>query len=208
VFGIARRGCAASCLGCVLPLVVGLGLLLFCLRQATTPPSYPQVLPAAPAAVQLAVSQGLHQALSRQQPVVLVNLDDAEATYLLRAGLLGYAGLGNLQVNVLPGSVVLSGRTAILAHPLVVSGPVGLSAGPGSVIEITFRGLWVGQLGLPTPAPQLLTRTMHPSFSWQVQASGQTYTFACYAAHQNDLVLGFRSSAPDPKAAEACAGPA
>ncbi|HUY55907.1 MAG TPA: hypothetical protein VMV23_12235 [Candidatus Nanopelagicaceae bacterium] len=206
MFRMARRGCTASCLGCLLPVLVAVGLVVFCLRQMTTPPSYPQVLPASPAAVHLAVSQALHRALSLQQPVVLVSLDDAEATYLLREGLAGYAGLSNLQVHVLSGSVVVSGGTALLSHPLVISGPVGLTSGGGSVIAITFRGLWVGQLGLPAPAPQLLTKTMHPTFTWPVQASGETYTLACYAAHQNDLVVGFQSPAAGPKAAQACAG--
>lgn len=205
MFRIARRGCTASCLGCLLPVLVAVGLVLFCLRQITTPPNYPQVVPASPAAVQLAISQALHKALSLQQPVALVSLDDAEATYLLREGLSGYAGLGNLQVHVLSGSVVVSGGTALLSHPLVISGPVELKAGGGSVIAITFRGLWVGQLGLPAPAPQLLTKAMNARFIWPVQASGATYTFACYAAHQDDLVLGFQSSNTTPKAAQACA---
>lgn len=187
-------------------MVVAVALVLFCLRQITTPPSYPQVVPASPAAVQVAVLQGLHHAQSLQQPVALINLDDAEATALLRAGLAGQASLGDPQVHVLPGEVVVTGWTAILSHPLVISGPVRLTSGGGSVVDITFIGVWVGQLGLPTPVPQLLTRVMRPRFTLPGLASGETYSFACFAARQNDLVLGLQSSAADPKAAQACAG--
>lgn len=202
---MARRGCTASCLGCLVPVVVALGLVLFGLHQLTTPPSYPEVVPASPAAVQVAVLQGLHQALSLQQPVALISLDDAEATFLLRAGLSGYAGLGNLQVHVLPGQVVVSGQTALLSHPLVVSGPVRLSSGGEAVVDVAFVGLWVGQLGLPTPVPQLLTKAMHPAFTLKLPGAAGTYHLACYAARQDDLVLGFQSSAADPTAGQACA---
>ncbi|MHB8325106.1 MAG: hypothetical protein ACYDHB_11920 [Candidatus Dormibacteria bacterium] len=205
MFRMARRGCTASCLGCLVPVVVALALILFGLRQITTPPSYPEVVPASPTTVQVAIMQGLHQALSLQQPVAIIHLDDAEATFLLRAGLSGYAGLGNLQVNVLPGQVVVSGQTAILLHPLVVSGPVTLSSGAGAVVDVTFAGLWVGQLGLPTPVPQLLTKAMHPTFTLTLPAGGATYHLACYAARQGDLILGLQSSAADPTAGQACA---
>lgn len=184
-----------------------LGVLAFLLHQILTPPPYPAITPASPAAIQAAAGEALQAALSKQQPVALVRLSSSEATYLLRQSLPGYAGLSNLEVHLVGGKVVVSGQTAILGHPLVVSGPVQLKPADGAVVDLSFKGLSVGQLGLPTAIPQLLTNGLHPQFDLSLVADGHTLSFACSAVQGTDLIVGLYYGSGQPASgASACTG--
>ncbi len=202
---LVRRSCTLSCLGCLLPIVIVAAVIAYGIHLMTTPPAYPAVQPAAPAAVYLTAARGLEQALATQSPVALIHLDDEQATTLLRETLSGYVGLGDLQVHILQGRVVVSGQTAILNHPLVISGPVTLTSGGGTVVDLNFRGLWIGQLGLPQLIPELLSRDLHPQFNLDLAAPGHTLSFACSSAAPDLLTVGILySSTADPRAAAAC----
>lgn len=206
MFGFVGRSCTRGCLGCLIPMVAILALLLLLVHLITTPPSYPTVQPATPAALQLAVAKGLVASQATQQPVALFELTDAEATTLLRESLSGSAGLTDLEVHVLAGKVVLTGQTALLSHPLVISGTVKFTSGGNSLVDLDFKGAWIGQLGLPGPVSQLLTRSLHPQFDLP-RTAGEDGRFACTGAFQDNLVVGvLYGTEQDPKAAAACAG--
>jgi hypothetical protein len=206
MFGLVGRGCTRGCLGCLIPGVVILALLLLLVHLITTPPNYPKVQPATPAALQLAVAKGLEASQATQQPVALFELTDAEATTLLRESLSSTAGLSDVEVHVLAGKVVLTGRTALLSHPLVVSGTVKFTSGGNSLVDLDFKGTWVGQLGFPGLVSQLLTRSLHAQFDLP-RTAGEDGRFACTDALPDNLVVGvLYGTEQDPKAASACAG--
>jgi hypothetical protein len=187
-------------------VVVIVALLLLLVHLITTPPSYPKVQPAAPAALQRAVAKGLQASEATQQPVALLELTDAEATTLLRESLSSSHGLSDLEVHVLAGKVVLTGHTALLSRPLVVSGTVKFTSGGNSLVDLDFKGAWIGQLGLPGLVSQLLTRTLHLQFDLP-RTAGEDGRFACADALQDNLVVGvLYGTEHDPKAAAACAG--
>ncbi|HUY09040.1 MAG TPA: hypothetical protein VMW80_06260 [Candidatus Dormibacteraeota bacterium] len=190
MLGAIRRGCTFNCLGCLIPVVVVVGLLLFAVHQWTTPPDYPPVSPAPPSALQLSAAEAVASALSSGQPVALVHLTDAEATGLLADTLTTYDGLSQLEVHVLQGQVVVSGRTTILNRPLVISGPVDFGGLGTSTIRLEFAGLSIGQMGLPSLIPQALARGFHPSLSLGLIDVGRSLTFSCEAARPNDLIVG------------------
>lgn len=206
MFGWVRRGCLSSCLGCLLPLVLLAAVLVWGAHLMLTAPTYPATPPASPAAVQLAAARGVEAALATQQPVALVELTDAEATSLLQESLPGYVGLSNLEVHSVSGRIVVSGQTAILGHPLTISGPVTFKPGAGSVVRMTFHGLWIGQLGLPQLIPELLTKGLHPQFDLALVAVGRTISFACAAAIPGGVKVGVYYTSARPPAASACAG--
>ena len=204
MFSWMRRGCFGGCLGCLLPVLMVAALLGFAIHQVLTPPAFAPVQPAGPGAVQLAVASGVESALATQQPVALIQLTDAEATALLQQSLPGYVGLGDLQVHSVGGKMVISGQTAILGHTIVVSGPVTLRAGPGTVVAMSFQGLSLGQLGLPQLLPDLLTRGLNPEFNLGLVAEGRDVSFACAAAPPGRLVVGVYYTSAHPPAAEFC----
>lgn len=194
-----------SCLGCLLPPLIVLAVIGYGVHLMLTPPAYPPVSPAPPSAVVLTAARGLEQALATQSPVALIRLDDQQATTLLQETLSGYVGLGELEVHILQGQVVVTGQTAILNHPLVISGPVTLTSGGGTLVDLHFQGLWIGQLGLPKVVPQLLSRGLHPQFNLDLVAPGRTLSFACSSAAPDSLTVGILySSQADPRAALAC----
>lgn len=208
MFRWARRSCLGTAVGCLLPPILVLGVLAFLAHQILTPPDFPPSQPASAAAIQLAAGQAVQSALSNQNSVALVHLDSSEATYLLRQSLPGYAGLSDLAVHLIDGEVLVSGQTAILGHPLVVSGPVRLQAADGSVVDLTFKGLSIGQLGLPTAIPQLLTHGLHPQFDLSLVADGRTLSFACSAVRGTELVVGFYYGSTQPaNGSAACTAP-
>lgn len=206
---MVRRSCTMSCLGCLVPVLIVAAAIAYGVHLMTTPPAYQQVSPASAATVQLSAARGIEQALATQTPVALVQIDDQEATALLQQSLGGYVGLADLQVHIERGEVVVSGQTAVLSHPLVISGPVTLNSGGGSIVDLTFHGLWVGQLGLPQLLPQLISHGLRPAFNLALIAPGRDLRFACSAAAPDSLTIGILySSASDPKAAAACAAAA
>jgi hypothetical protein len=206
MFGFVGRSCTRGCLGCLIPVVLILALLLLLVHLITTPPSYPKVQPATPAALQRAVARGLYASQATQQPVALFELTDAEATTLLRESLSSSHGLSDLEVHILAGEVVLTGQTALLSQPLVVSGTLKFTSGGNSLVDLDFKGAWIGQLGLPGLVSQLLTRTLHPQFDLP-RTAGEDGRFACTRAYVDNLVVGvLYGTEPDPKAAAACAG--
>ncbi|MHB1500191.1 MAG: hypothetical protein ACYCYK_03325 [Candidatus Dormibacteria bacterium] len=200
-----RRSCTMSCVGCLLPPLVVLAVIAYGIHLMTTPPPYPPVSPAPASSVELTALRGIEHALATQAPVALVQLDDQQATALLNQTLAGYAGLGDLQVHILQGEVVVTGQTAILSHPLVISGPVTLSSGGGAIVDLHFQGLWIGQLGLPRLVPQLLSRGLHPAFNLDLIAPGRRLRFACSSAAPGSLTLGLLyTPQADPHASAAC----
>jgi hypothetical protein len=202
---LARRSCTMSCLGCLLPPLIVVAVIAYGIHLMITPPAYPVVQPAPPSAVVLTAAQGLEQALATQSPVALIHLDDQQATALLRETLSGYVGLGDLEVHILRGQVVVTGQTAILNHPLVISGPVTITSGGGTLVDLHFQGLWIGQLGLPQIVPQLLSRSLHPQFNLDLIAPGRTLSFACSSEQPDSLTVGILyTSQVDPQASSAC----
>jgi hypothetical protein len=185
-----RRGCTLNCLGCLIPAVAVVALVLLAVRLWTTPPNYPAVTPSNPAALQLSEAQAVATALSDGQPIALLHLSDAEATGLLRESVGSYRGLSNLQIHVMKDRVVVSGQTTILKHPLVISGPVSFKGQGKGTIGLEFSGLAIGQMSLPSLIPQLLAREFHPTFELALVSSGRALTFACDAARPNDLIVG------------------
>jgi len=182
-----------------------LALLWLIVHLITTPPSYAAVQPATSAELQLAAAKGLEVSQATQQPVALIELTDAEATTLLRESISASSGLSDMEVHVLPGKIVLTGQTTLLSHPLVISGIVKLSAAGSSQVDLKFRGVWIGQLGLPGLVPNLLTKGLHPRFNLALAAGGQDPRFACADARQDDLVVGvLYGSGQDPTADQAC----
>jgi hypothetical protein len=187
-------------------VVLILALLWLVVHLITTPPSYAAVQPATSAAVQLAAAKGLEVSQATQQPVALLELTDAEATTLLRESISGSSGLSDMEVHVLPGKIVLTGQTSLLSHPLVISGTVKLSAGRDSLVDLDFKGVWIGQLGLPGLVPSLLTKGLHPRLDLALVAGGQDARFACADASQGKLVVGvLYGSGQDPIGDRACA---
>jgi hypothetical protein len=179
-----------NCLGCLIPVVVVVGLVLYAVHLWTTPPDYPPVSAASPSALQLSAAQAVASALADGQPVALVHLTDAEATGLLSDTLSSYDGLSKLEVHVLQGQVVVSGQTSILNRPLVISGPVEFGGLGTSTVDLKFSGLSIGQMGLPSLIPQALARGFHPSLSLGLIEIGKSLTFSCEAARPNDLIVG------------------
>ncbi|MGH7643705.1 MAG: hypothetical protein ACRENX_11990 [Candidatus Dormibacteria bacterium] len=190
MFGVVRRGCTLNCLGCLLPVVVVVALVVFAVHLWTTPPDYPPVTPAPASALQLSAAQAVASALTNGQPVALVHLTDAEATGLLADSLSTYDGLSELEVHVLQGQVLVSGETTILNRPLVISGPVVFGGLGQPTIKLKFSGLAIGQMSLPSLIPQLLARGFHPSFSLALIDVDRTLIFSCEAARPNDLIVG------------------
>ena len=206
---MVRRSCTMSCLGCLVPVLIVVAVIAYGVHLMTTPPAYVPVSPAPAGTVELSAARGIEQALATQTPVALVQMDDQEATALLQQSLGSYVGLGDLQVHIERGEVVISGQTAVLSHPLVISGPVTLTSGGGSVVDLNFHGLWIGQLGLPQLLPQLISHGLRPAFNLALIAPGRDLRFACSAAAPDALTVGLLySSRPDPKAAAACAATA
>lgn len=187
---MVRRGCTMNCLGCLIPVVVVVGLILYALHLWTTPPDLAAVRPASPAQLQLSAARAVAIALADGSPVALVHLSDAEATGLLQDTLTSYDGLSQLEVHVLQGQVIVSGQTTILNHPLVISGPVQFSGLGTSTVRLRFSGLAVGQMGLPSLIPQALARGFHPSLSLDLVDVGRPLTFSCEAARPDDLIVG------------------
>jgi hypothetical protein len=185
-----RRSCTMSCLGCLIPVVVVVGLVFYAVHLWTTPPDYPPVTAAPASSLQLTAAQAVASALSDGQPVALVHLTDAEATGLLAASLSSYDGLSQLQVHVLQGEVVVTGQTTILDRPLVIGGPVDFGGLGTPTIDLKFSGLSIGQMTLPSLIPQALARGFHPSLSLGLIDVGRTLTFSCEAARPNDLIVG------------------
>ncbi|MGC2192963.1 MAG: hypothetical protein WA751_11600 [Candidatus Dormiibacterota bacterium] len=185
-----RRSCTMNCLGCLIPVVVVVGLLLYAVHLWITPPNYPPVTAAPASSLQLTAAQAVASALSDGQPVALVHLTDAEATGLLADSLSSYDGLSQLQVHVLQGEVVVTGQTTILNRPLVIGGPVHFGGLGTSTINLKFSGLSIGQMTLPSLIPQALARGFHPSLSLGLIDVGRTLTFSCEAARPNDLIVG------------------
>jgi hypothetical protein len=185
-----RRGCARSCLGCLIPVIVIVALLAFAVHLCLTPPHYRQVVPASPATVQLVEAEAVAAALSSGEPVALLHLDDADVTGLLRDSIPSYEGLSDLEVHVLQGQVLVSGETSILKQLLVISGPVSFKGQGTGVIELDFSGLSIGQLPLPTLIPQALSRDFHPDLELAVLGAGRSLRFACEAARPDELTVG------------------
>jgi hypothetical protein len=206
VFSFVRRSCLGGCLGCLLPLLVLAAIVLYGVHQMLTPPDFAPVKPVGPAAVQLAVASGVESALAAQQPVALIQFTDSEATSLLQDSLPGYVGLGSLEVHSVGGQIVVSGETAILGHAIVVSGPVELRSGGGTVVSMSFKGLSIGQLGLPKLIPELLTRGLSPQFNLALVAQGRDVSFACAAAPPGLVVVGVYYGSSHPPAASYCRG--
>ncbi len=206
MFSFIRRSCLGGCLGCLLPLLVVAAILLYGVHQMLAAPAFAPVKPAGPAAVQLAVASGVESALAAQQPVALIQLTDSEATSLLQQSLPGYVGLGSLEVHSVGGQIVVSGETAILGHTIVVSGPVELQSGGGTVVAMAFKGLSIGQLGLPKLLPELLTHGLSPQFNLALVAQGRDVSFACAAAPPGRVVVGVYYSSSRPPAAAYCQG--
>lgn len=190
LLGSIRRGCTLNCLGCLIPVVVVVGLALYAVHLWTTPPNYRPVSPTPPGALQLGEAQAVASALSNGQPVALLHLSDAEATWLLQASMGSYAGLSDLEVHVLQGKVVVSGQTSILNRRLVISGPVAFAGQGKPTIELRFSSLSLGHMGLPSLIPQALARGFHPAFSLGLIDPGRDLTFSCEAARPNDLIVG------------------
>ncbi|MHB1575880.1 MAG: hypothetical protein ACYCX9_05115 [Candidatus Dormibacteria bacterium] len=202
---LIRRSCTMSCLGCLLPPLIVLAVIAYGIHLMTTPPSYARVTPAPASAVVLAAARGIEQALAVEAPVARIQLDDQQATTLLRQTLAGYVGLGDLEVHILQGRVVVTGQTAILNHTLVVSGPVTLTSGGGTLVDLHFQGLWIGQLGLPEVVPLLLSRGLRPQFNLDLVAPGRTLRFACSSAAPNSLTVGLLyNSQANAKTSSAC----
>ncbi len=193
-------------MGCLLPLAVLLALVAYGIHLMLTAPSFTSISPANPGAVQLAAARAVEAALANQQPVALVELTDSEATALLQESLPGYVGLGNLAVHSVNGQIVVSGQTSILGHPLTISGPVTLRSGGGALVDMSFQGLWIGQLGLPKVVPELLTRGLSPQFDMGLVAGGRAISFACAAATPGFLTIGVYYTTAHPPAASACRG--
>ncbi|HVB53204.1 MAG TPA: hypothetical protein VNF24_03305 [Candidatus Acidoferrales bacterium] len=190
MLGAFRRGCTLNCLGCLLPVVVVVALVVYAIHLWTTPPDYPPVTAALPAALQLSAGKAVAAALTNGQPVALLQLTDAEATGLLADTLSTYDGLSQLEVHVLQGQVVVSGETTILNRPLVISGPVVFGGLGKPTIVLKFSNLAIGQMTLPSLIPQALARGFHPSFFLGLIDVGRSLTFSCEAARPNDLIVG------------------
>lgn len=101
---------------------------------------------------------------------------------------------------------MVSGETAILGHTIVVSGPVELQSGGGTVVAMAFKGLSIGQLGLPKLLPELLTHGLSPQFNLALVAQGRDVSFACAAAPPGRVVVGVYYSSSRPPAAAYCQG--
>ncbi len=206
MLGALRRSCTLNCLGCLIPVVVVVALLLYAVHLWTTPPDYPSVTPASPSALQLSAAEAVSYALTNGQPVALVHLTDAEASGLLADSLSTYFGLSDLEVHALQGQVVVSGETTILSRPLVISGPVVFGGLGTPTIHLKFSGLAIGQMTLPSLIPQALARGFHPSFSLRLIDIDRTLNFSCEAARPNDLIIGVTiGSGTVPKGVNACA---
>jgi len=206
LLGAIRRGCTLNCLGCLLPVVLLLALVVFAVHLWTTAPDYPPIRAASPTTLQMSAAKAVASALSNGQPVALVRLTDSQATGLLQDTLSRYDGLSQLEVHVLQGRVVVSGETTILNRPLVISGPVVFGGLGKPTIYLKFSGLSVGQMPLPSFIPQALARGFHPSFSLELVDVGRTLFFSCEAARPNDLILGVSfGEGSVPKGVDACA---
>jgi hypothetical protein len=206
VLGAVRRGCTMNCLGCLIPVVVVAALVFYAVHLWTTPPSYATVEPAPPSALQLSAAKAVASALANGQAVALVHLSDAEATGLLQDTLTTYDGLSQLEVHVLQGQVVVSGETTILNRPLVISGPVHFGGIGKSTIDLSFSGLAIGQMTLPSLIPQVLARGFHPSLSLDLVDVGRPLVFSCEAARPDDLIVGVGfGNGTLPSGANACA---
>jgi hypothetical protein len=181
-------------------------LVFYAVRLWTTPPSYATVEPAPPSALQLSAAKAVASALANGQAVALVHLSDAEATGLLQDTLTTYDGLSQLEVHVLQGQVVVSGETTILNRPLVISGPVQFGGIGKSTIDLSFSGLAIGQMTLPSLIPQALARGFHPSLSLDLVDVGRPLVFSCEAARPDDLIVGVGfGNGTLPSGANACA---
>ncbi len=204
--GLLRRGCGLNCLGCSMVALVALVVLAVVVHLLSTAPDYPPVAPASLAALRLPVLQATAE-LSNGSEIALVHLTDAQATALLRDSLGDYDGLSDPQVNALQGRVVVSGRTSILGHSLVVSGPVTFKGVGSSTIDLEFSGLSIGEMPLPTIVPQLISRNFHPALDLGVVGAGIPVTFACEASRPDRLTVGIAVGRPGKVAAAAACGP-
>ncbi|MGH7608796.1 MAG: hypothetical protein ACREOD_02460 [Candidatus Dormibacteria bacterium] len=200
-----RRGCLRNLLGCLVPVVVVLAVAAWAVHLWTTPPTLPRVQPAPPGTLELSEAQAVATALAAGEPVALLHLSDSEATGLLQESLDSYAGLSSLEVHMLHGRVVVSGETSILNHTLVISGPVRLRGQGTATVRLDFTGLAIGQMGLPSAIPQLISRGFHPSLQLPLVGGGRALTFACDAVHRDELIIGVSYGPGRPAAgASAC----
>ncbi len=203
MFRLAGRGCSMGCLGCLIPTLLVLAFLIWVIHLLFTPPNYGAVRPTA---INTAVEAGAAQVsadLANGNRVAAIALTDGQATTLLRQALNGYAGLSDLSVHALANQVVVSGKTALLNHPLVVTGSVKALPGSGSVVHFDFSGLAIGQLDLPKLIPELLTHQLHPQLDLSRVVGGAAVSLVCQSSKPGRLILGFAfssSAPPDPAA--------
>jgi hypothetical protein len=88
----------------------------------------------------------------------------------------------------------------------VISGPVHFAGIGKSTVTLTFSGLAIGQMTLPSLIPQALARGFHPALSLDLVDVGRPLIFSCEAARPNDLIVGVSfGNGTLPAGANACA---